>query len=499
MKDNITALKKEFPALNAGFGGKKLVYLDSACTVLKLRCAADEQRRHLLELGGCGGKRSVHALAAAMEENFYAARSRAASFMGAGSPEEIIFTSGVTDAINLLANSFPFTPERNEVILSPLEHNAVFLPFERLAAAGKIKLRVAPLKDLRTDMPALGKMIGSKTALVCLTHASNIFGGREDIEAAAELAHAAGAYLFTDDAQYAPTHGGSGALYGADACAFSGHKLGAPYCTGALYVRRALLGKLRPWRVGGGPIEDVTFSGGRYKVKYLGNYQGFEAGVQNYSGASALAVALARLEKCGFENIRSHVSGLVAGALEELRQPDARPDELRRLGDDRFERLLRLLGPALAQKGVGQHERGVRDAGLLVLQPPEHVHGGRIVALAQEHPPERVVKRRIHEVARVGALEMFDRLAGQLFGPARDADRLGRGRLVGERRELLLKFLNVLASEYTSILDSIDKYVECLLRKVYSVPGKNPFFYLGHGLRLTKQNISFNLNIIIFN
>ncbi len=318
MKDKIAALRKEYPALGSAFEGRRLVYLDSACTVLKLKRAADEQRRHLLELGGCGGKRSFHALAAAMEENFYAARSAAASFMGAEAPEEIIFTAGVTDAVNLLANSFPFTAGRNEVVLSPLEHNAVFLPFERLACAGRIKLRVAPLKNMRVDLEALDKMTGPKTALVCLTHASNIFGGREDMAAAADLAHAAGARLFCDDAQYAPTHGGGGAQYGADAAAFSGHKLGAPYCTGALYVKRDLLARLRPSRVGGGTVEEVSFAGGRYKVKYLGSYQGFEAGVQNYSGASALAVTLERLEKCGFENIRAHVSGLVDGALKSL-------------------------------------------------------------------------------------------------------------------------------------------------------------------------------------
>lgn len=318
MNPKIAALKKEYPALGSSFGGRRMIYLDSACTVLKMRCAAEAQRRHMLELGGCGGKRSFHALAAAMEENFAAARSRVASFMGAGSPEEIIFTSGVTDAVNLLANSFPFTPKWNEVILSPVEHNAVFLPFERLASAGKIKLRVIPLKGFKPDMAAYRRMLGPKTALVCFTHASNIFGGRTDLAEAAALAHAAGAYVFSDDAQYAPTHGGSAAVYGADACAFSGHKLGAPYCTGALYVKRKLLGKLRPWRVGGGTVEDVTLAGGNYKVKYLGNYQGFEAGVQNCSGAAGLAAALDRLEKCGFENIRAHVSGLVAGALEGL-------------------------------------------------------------------------------------------------------------------------------------------------------------------------------------
>jgi cysteine desulfurase/selenocysteine lyase len=320
MNKNLASLKKEFPSLNERFDGRRLVYLDSACTVLKMRCAADAQRRHMLLLGGCGGKRSVHSLAAAMEEDFYASRRAVAGFMGAASPEEVVFTAGVTDAANLLANSFPFTPERNEVVLSPLEHNAVFLPFERLAAAGRIKLKVAPLKGFGVDMDGLARLLGPKTALVCFTHASNIFGGGQDAALAAELAHAAGAYIFVDDAQYTPTHGVGGALCGADACAFSGHKIGAPFFTGALCVRRALMEKLRPWRVGGGTVEKVTFSGGRYTARYLGGHQGLEAGVQNYSGAAGLAAAIARLQKAGFAEIRAHVSGLVLNALAALEE-----------------------------------------------------------------------------------------------------------------------------------------------------------------------------------
>jgi cysteine desulfurase/selenocysteine lyase len=318
MNQKIKALNAEFPALKESFDGRRLVYLDSACTVLKLRCAAEAQRRHMLLLGGCGGKRSMHSLASAMEEDFLSARSRVARFLGAESPEEVVFTAGVTDAANLLANSFPFTAKRNEVVLSPLEHNAVFLPFERLASAGRIKIKVAPLKGFRVDMDGLAKLAGPRTALVCLNHASNIFGGVSDVAAAARIAHAAGAYLFSDDAQYSPTHGGGALAEGADACAFSGHKLGAPFFTGALCVRRGLLEKLRPWLVGGGTVESVAASGGRYSVKYLGGYQGLEAGVQNYSGAAGLAAAIDRLEKAGFGEIRAHVSGLVASALDEL-------------------------------------------------------------------------------------------------------------------------------------------------------------------------------------
>ena len=318
MNKKLAALNSEFPTLKERFGGRRLVYLDSACTVLKLRCAADAQREHLLLLGGCGGKRSLNSLASAMEEDFRTARAAVAGFMGAASPEEVIFTAGVTDAANLLAGAFPFTPARNEVVLSPLEHNAVFLPFERLAAAGRIKLRVAPLKDFAVDLDGLGKLVGKKTALVCFTHAPNVFGGAADVRRAAELAHAAGAYLFCDDAQYAPTHGSCGAAEGADACAFSGHKLGAPYFTGALCVKGPLLAKLRPWRVGGGTVESVVRSGNAYKARYLGGYQGFEAGVQNYSGAAALAAALARLGRAGFPALRAHVAGLVACAAERL-------------------------------------------------------------------------------------------------------------------------------------------------------------------------------------
>ncbi|MHB0995657.1 MAG: aminotransferase class V-fold PLP-dependent enzyme [Elusimicrobiales bacterium] len=318
MNEKINSLNKEFPSLDEKFGGRRLVYLDSACTVLKMACAAEAQRRHMLLLGGCGGRRSMHSLASRMEDDFHASRSRVAEFTGAASPEEIVFTAGVTDAANLLANSFPFTPKRDEVVLSPLEHNAVFLPFERLAAAGRIKIKVAPLEGFRVDMDGLADLIGPRTALVCVNHASNIFGGVSDVAAAARLAHAAGAYLFSDDAQYAPTHGGGALAEGADACAFSGHKLGAPFFTGALAVRGALLEKLRPWLVGGGTVESVKAAAGRYAVKYLGGYQGLEAGVQNYSGAAGLAAAIDRLDKAGFANIRAHVSGLVGAALDEL-------------------------------------------------------------------------------------------------------------------------------------------------------------------------------------
>ncbi len=296
-----------------------MIYLDSACTALKMKSAAEAQKEFLLDLGGCGGRRSSHALAGAVEEKYAAARASAARFTGAASPEEIIFTSGATEAVNVLAGAFPFTPKKNEVILSPLEHNSVFLPFYNLAKAGKIKLRVMPLKDLKPDMRALETILTGKTALVCAARASNFFGGVTDFARMASMAHSAGAVIFFDDAQYAATHPVNAAVSGADALAFSGHKLGAPFGTGVLWVKKTLLARLKPFKVGGGVVKSVEAAGSKFKVEYLRDYQGFEAGVQNYAGVFAMAQAFETLSALGHEAIREHMAELVTYACGRLR------------------------------------------------------------------------------------------------------------------------------------------------------------------------------------
>ena len=318
MKKIVLPLTKEFPALGRKVDGRRLVYLDSACTALKMRSAAEAQKEFLLDLGGCGGRRSSHALAGAVEEKYVAARAAAARFTGAASPGEIIFTSGTTEAVNIFAGAFPFTPKKNEVILSPLEHNSVFLPFYNLAKAGKIKLKVMPLKGFKPDAAALERMLSAKTALVCVSRASNFFGGVTDFARLAGLARSAGAAVFADDAQYAPTHPVNAAVSGADALAFSGHKLGAPFGTGVLWVKKTLLGRLEPSKVGGGVVKSVGLSGRGFKVEYLKDYQGFEAGVQNYAGAFALARTFKTLSGPGHEAIRAHMAELVSYAYEQL-------------------------------------------------------------------------------------------------------------------------------------------------------------------------------------
>ncbi|MFA6435183.1 MAG: aminotransferase class V-fold PLP-dependent enzyme [Elusimicrobiales bacterium] len=319
MKTNpVLPLAGEFPALGRKFGGRKMIYLDSACTALKLRPAAEAQKAFLLDLGGCGGSRSSHALARAVEEKCSAARAAAAEFTGAAGPGEIIFTSGTTEAANMFAGAFPFTPARNEVILSPLEHNSVFLPFHELSKTGKIKLRIIPLKGLKPDLAAFGRMLGRRTALVCAARASNFFGGVTDFGRLAAMARSAGAAVFFDDAQYAPTHAVRAAESGADALAFSGHKLGAPFGTGVLWVKKGTLAGLKPFKTGGGMVKSVARSGRGFKAGYLDDYQRFEAGIQNYAGAIGLAEAFKVIKAAGPEAVRAHMRMLLRRAFSAL-------------------------------------------------------------------------------------------------------------------------------------------------------------------------------------
>ncbi|MBU2530187.1 MAG: aminotransferase class V-fold PLP-dependent enzyme [Elusimicrobia bacterium] len=316
-KKNILPFKKEFPALNCKILKKSMVYLDSACTALKMKSAAIEQSDFLLKFGACAGKRSAHLLSREVENEFCAARKTIALFIGAKNPQEIIFTSGATEAANMVAASFPFK-KGDEVILSSLEHNSVFLPFYRLSKQGKIKLRIIPLKDFKLDFDAYKKMLNAKTALVCITRASNIFGGVVHIKKFINTAHKNGAKVFVDDAQYIPTHKENVSVLNADMMAFSGHKIGASFGIGVLYIKKNLFKFLRPSKLGGGTVKNIIYKDGLYKVDFLDYNAVYEAGIQNYSGIAALKKSFELLSKIGYKNIRAHIQDIVGYAYLKL-------------------------------------------------------------------------------------------------------------------------------------------------------------------------------------
>lgn len=324
------ALRAAYPSLAQEIDGRRLVYLDSACTALKPLAVSERLADFYAHWGGCGGKRSTHRLSQQVEEWFQDARRAAASFLRAETPNEIVFTSGTTEAVNLVARSFPYEGGRRKVVITDLEHNAVALPFLQLAAEGKIELAVCPSDDGRLDLNRLETLLDDKTALLALTHASNVMGGVVPVAQAAKLAKRRGARVLVDDAQYLGTHREDVSTLGADYVAFSGHKVGGPFGTGVLWGHEVELNRLGHYKLGGGTVKSVAWDGknGLPEAVYLDAPMRFEAGVQDFGGALGLHEALKVRESLPAKALREHVSALVTRLAAAL----AKIPEIRVLG-----------------------------------------------------------------------------------------------------------------------------------------------------------------------
>ncbi|PIR15677.1 MAG: hypothetical protein COV48_13035, partial [Elusimicrobia bacterium CG11_big_fil_rev_8_21_14_0_20_64_6] len=162
---DVSALRALYPALSREVDGRGLVYLDSACTALKPARVAERLADFYSNWGGCGGKRSTHLLSQQVETWFQEARRAAADFLRAESPNEIIFTSGTTEAANIICGAFPYEPARRKVVITDLEHNAVALPFIEAARRGVIELVICPTDEGRLDLDRLAALLDEKTAL----------------------------------------------------------------------------------------------------------------------------------------------------------------------------------------------------------------------------------------------------------------------------------------------------------------------------------------------
>jgi len=321
---DVEAVRALYPSLSREIAGKRLVYLDSACTALKPERVARRLADFYANWGGCGGKRSTHLLSQQVEDWFQEARRSAAAFLNAETPNEIVFTSGTTEAANMVCGGFPFDSERRKVVMTDLEHNAVALPFIEAARSGRIELVICPTKDGLLDLDVLESLLDDKTALLAISHASNVMGGVVPVAEAAKLARRKGIKVFVDDAQYLGTHREDVSTLGADFVAFSAHKLGGPFGVGVLWGHETELNRLGTWKLGGGTVKSVSWDlKSAPEPVYLDAPGRFEAGVQNFGGAIGLREALEVRGGMHEAGLRAHVGGLTRRLAEGLAGVDA--------------------------------------------------------------------------------------------------------------------------------------------------------------------------------
>ncbi len=314
---DIAALRAEFPILAREVNGRPLVYLDNAASAQKPRAVIDAMTK-AMEGSYANVHRGLHTLANETTTAFEAARKSAAKFLNAASSEEIIFTNGGTDAMNLVANSLgQGMAAGDEIILSVMEHHSNIVPWHFLRERKGVVLKWLDVSDDgEIDPAALKALITDKTKLVALSHMSNVLGAPTRATELTRVAHEAGVKIFFDGCQGA-VHGQVDVQdIGCDFYAMTGHKLYGPTGIGVLYGRREILKAMPPFRGGGEMIEVVATD----YVTYNDPPHRFEAGTPPILEAIGLGAALEWMMEKGVEKIAAHEAALAEHAMAELRK-----------------------------------------------------------------------------------------------------------------------------------------------------------------------------------
>lgn len=318
MSLEVNKRRADFPALTQRVRGKKLVYLDSAATALK-PWAVIERVGQFYTYETANVHRGAHFLADQATGYFEETRLKLKKFLNADSTEEIIFTSGTTGSINLIAQSYgrKFLKEGDEILLSEMEHHANIVPWQMLAEEKKLSIKIIPVTDAGDlDLSQLDQILTSKTRLVAVTHVSNTLGTINDIRLLAEKAHSVGAVIAVDGAQAVSNFAVDVKALNVDFYSFSAHKIYGPYGIGVLFGKRELLEKMPPWIGGGSMISQVTFP----KTTYNDLPFKFEAGTPHIEGVLALGSAIDYVTKIGFDEIVEHEISLREYATQELQK-----------------------------------------------------------------------------------------------------------------------------------------------------------------------------------
>lgn len=314
----INDVREQFPALSQKVYGKPLVYFDNAATSQRLRTVV-EKMENLAFGSNANIHRAVHKLASDATEEYESARDKVREYLNAGSREEIIFTSGTTASINLVAFSFgeAFIKEGDEIIVSESEHHSNIVPWQMLCQRKGANLKVLGINDdgqLKTeDLPSL---ITERTKLVAVTHVSNVLGLINPLKEIVNICHSMGCPVLADGAQGAVHEKVDVQDLDCDFYAFSGHKLYAATGTGVLYGKKHWLDKMVPYQGGGEMIATVRFSGTTY-APLPGK---FEAGTQNLNATPALPVALDFLNSLKDSELQQETESVKEYLDEELRK-----------------------------------------------------------------------------------------------------------------------------------------------------------------------------------
>lgn len=320
MEYDITLIRQDFPILSREVYGKPLVYLDNAATTQKPLCVLDAMRDEYLNVNA-NVHRGVHYLSQQATDLHEAARETVRRFIHAGKTEEVIFTRGTTESINLVVSSFcdAFMQEGDEVILSTMEHHSNIVPWQLQAAKKGIGIRVIPINDKGEILvDEYVKLFNEKTRFVSIAHVSNVLGTVNPVKDIIRIAHEHGVPVLVDGAQSAPHFKVDVQDMDCDFFAFSGHKMYGPTGVGVLYGKEKWLDRLPPYQGGGEMIESVSFG----KTVFERLPFKFEAGTPDYVATHGLARAIDYLDRLGMDNITRHEHALTHYCMNQLKMVD---------------------------------------------------------------------------------------------------------------------------------------------------------------------------------
>ena len=316
MDYDLNKIRKDFPILSRMVYDRPLVYLDNAATTQKPLCVLDKMREEYLNVNA-NVHRGVHWLSQQATELHEGARETVRKFINAKSVNEIVFTRGTTEGLNLIASSFSeaFMQEGDEVIVSTIEHHSNIVPWQLQQPRKGIVLKVIPMDDNGAmDLQAFEKMISQKTKIVSISHVSNVLGTINPVEEVIRIAHEHNIPVVVDGAQSTPHFKVDMQQLGCDFFVFSGHKVYGPTGIGVLYGKEAWLDKLPPYQGGGEMIEHVSFEKSTFERPPLK----FEAGTPDYIATTGLATALDYVSALGMDAIQKHEEELTRYAISQL-------------------------------------------------------------------------------------------------------------------------------------------------------------------------------------